>query len=59
MDKKKLATITGIISVLFLFAGCVEGPDGGVTLWNFIAILGAFGFGWVSKLLFDSLEGRR
>ena len=59
MSKKKLATICGVLSIFFVFAGCVEGPDGGVTLWNLIALAGAFGLGYISKILFDSLEGKR
>ena len=56
MSKRKLATICGVLSIFFVFAGCVEGPDGGVTLWNLIAMAGAFVFGWFSKRLFDKME---
>ena len=57
MEKqKRLATILGGISIFLLFAGCVEGHDGGVTLWNLIAMAGAFVFGWFSKRLFDKME---
>lgn len=57
MEKqKRLATILGGISIFLLFAGCVEGHDGGVTLWNLIAMAGAFAFGYLSKWLDDHIE---
>jgi len=56
MTKKQLAAITGVLSIFFVFAGCVEGHDGSITLWNLIALAGAFGFGWLSKYLYDRLE---
>ena len=56
MSHKKLATITGGLALLFLFAGCVEGPDGGITLWTFICLLAAFALGYLSKKLDDSIE---
>ena len=56
MEKqKRLATITGGLSILFIFAGCVEGLDGGITLWNLICLLVAFALGWASKKLDDSI----
>lgn len=55
-DKKRLATILGGLSILFLFAGCVEGLDGGITLWNLISLMVAFALGWASKKLDDSIE---
>lgn len=60
MEKqKRLATILGVISIFFLFAGCVEGHDGAITGWNLIALAGAYVFGWFSKRLFDKVEGKR
>ena len=49
MRNKRIATITGGLAIMFLFAGCVEGLDGGITLWNFISLGAAFAFGWLSK----------
>ena len=51
-----MATITGGLAVMFVFAGCVEGLDGGITIWNFISLLLAFVFGWISKWLEDNIE---
>ena len=47
--RKKLANLFGGLAITFLFAACVEGQDGGITAWNFISLLVAFGFGWLSK----------
>ena len=47
--RKKLANLFGGLAITFLFAACVEGKDGGITAWNFISLLVAFGFGWISK----------
>ena len=41
---------------MFLFAGCVEGLDGGITLWNFISLGAAFAFGWLSKWFEDHID---
>ena len=54
--RKKLATISGGLAIMFLFAGCVEGLDGGITLWNFISLGAAFAFGDLSKWLDDHIE---
>ena len=51
-----MATITGGLAVMFVFAGCVEGLDGGITIWNLISLLLAFVFGWISKWLEDNIE---
>ena len=56
MGRKRLATITGGLAIMFLFAGCVEGLDGGITLWNFISLGAAFAFGYLSKWLDDHIE---
>ena len=49
MGRKRLATITGGLAIMFLFAGCVEGLDGGITLWNLVCLAMAGLFGWLSK----------
>ena len=56
MGRKRLVTITGGLAIMFLFAGCVEGLDGGITLWNFISLGAAFAFGYLSKWLDDHIE---
>ena len=56
MDKRKTATIIGVLSLICLFAGCVEDANGAPTIWNAISLLGALVLGWVSKTLFDSLD---
>ena len=56
MKRKRIATITGGLAIMFLFAGCVEGLDGGITLWNFISLGAAFAFGYLSKWLDDHIE---
>ena len=52
MSKKKLSDLFGVIAV---FAGCVEGLDGGVTLWTIgcLAVAGLFG------LMSKKMEGAR
>ena len=47
MRNKRIVTITGGLAIMFLFAGCVEGLDGGITLWNFISLGAAFAFGYL------------
>jgi hypothetical protein len=49
MKKNRISDILGVISVLCVFAGCVEGPDGGLTFWTIICLAAAFCFGWLSK----------
>ena len=56
MGRKRLATITGGLAIMFLFAGCVEGLDGGITLWNLISLGAAFAFGWLSKWFEDHID---
>ena len=56
MDKRKTATTVGVISIICLFAGCVEDASGAPTLWNVISLVAALVLGWVSKTLFDSLD---
>jgi len=47
--KKKISDILGVIAVFCVFAGCVEGLDGGLTLWTVICLAVAFVSGWISK----------
>lgn len=54
--KKRLATITGGLSILLIFAGCVETLDGSVSLWTVICLFVAYGLGWISKKLDDSIK---
>ena len=56
MKRKRLATISGGLAIMFRFAGCVEGLDGGITLWNFISLGAAFAFGYLSKWLDDHID---
>ena len=46
---KKLSDILGVICVAAIFAGCVEGLDGGVTLWTIGCLVVAGISGWISK----------
>ena len=46
---QKLSDALGVICVAFIFAGCVEGLDGGITAWTFICLAAAGLFGWLSK----------
>ena len=54
--RKKLSTIAGGLAIMFIFAGCVEGLDGDITLWNLISLGAAFAFGYLSKWLDDHIE---
>jgi uncharacterized membrane protein len=49
MKKNRISDILGVISVVCVFAGCVEGPDGGLTLWTIFCLAMAFVFGLLSK----------
>lgn len=49
MKKHRISDIFGGLAVLAVFAGCVEGLDGGVTLWTVCCLAAAFVFGWISK----------
>ena len=49
MKKNRISDILGVISVVCVFAGCVEGPDGVLTSWTIICLAMAFCFGWLSK----------
>lgn len=51
MSRKKLSTILGAVAVIAIFAGCVEGLDGGLTAWNIICLAVAAVFGYASKRL--------
>ena len=45
----KISDLLGVICVIAIFAGCVEGLDGGVTLWTLGCLAVAGFFGWLSK----------
>ena len=47
---QKLSDVLGAICIFFIFAGCVEGLDGGPTAWNFISLGIAGLFGGLSLL---------
>ena len=49
MKNNRISDILGVISVFCVFAGCVEGLDGGLTLWTVFCLAAAFCFGWLSK----------
>ena len=51
MSRKKLSDILGVISVSSVFAGCVEGLDGSLTLWTIICLAVAAVCGYASKRL--------
>ena len=48
-QNKKLSDTLGVICVILVFSGCVEGLDGGVTLWTPISLALAGLFGSLSK----------
>ena len=49
MKKNRISDILGVMCVASVFAGCVVGHDGGVTIWNIICLALAGLFGWLSK----------
>lgn len=51
MDKKRISTIFGRISIVLVFTGCVEGIDGGLTAWTIICLVAALAAGLFSKKL--------
>lgn len=53
--RKKISKILGIVCVVAVFAGCVEGLDGGITSWNIICLSVAGLSGYLSK----RMEGAR
>lgn len=53
---KKMMHIFGGLAIVFVFAACVEGKDGGITAWNFISLLFAFAFGYIAKWLDEHTE---
>ena len=46
---KRTSDILGVICVAAVFAGCVEGLDGGVTIWTVFCLAVAGLAGWLSK----------
>ena len=53
MKRKIASDILGRISIVAIFAGCVEGLDGGLTAWTLICLAVAFVAGIISKRLCD------
>lgn len=53
---QKFMHIFGSLAIVFVFAGCVEGKDGGITYWNLISLLIAFVFGYIAKWLNEHTE---
>jgi len=49
--KKKISDILSAICVIAVFAGCVEGLDGGLTTWTLVCLATAGLSGWGSKRL--------
>jgi hypothetical protein len=49
--KKKLSDILGTIAVFAIFAGCVEGLDGGLTAWTVYCLAVSALTGLASKKL--------
>lgn len=46
---KRVSDALGVVCVVAVFAGCVEGLDGGITAWNLICLAVAAVAGWLSK----------
>ena len=46
---QKLSDVLGVICIIFIFAGCVEGMDGSLTWWTVLCLGLAVVFGWLSK----------
>lgn len=55
--RKRVSDILGTICVLAVFAGCVEGLDGGLTAWTLICMAAAGLSGWGSKRLEEQTNG--
>ena len=49
MKNQRVSDMLGVIAVIAIFAGCVEGLDGGLTLWTVGCLAVAGIFGWMSK----------
>lgn len=49
MNRKRISDALGVICILAIFAGCVEGLDGGLTAWNLGCLAVAGLSGWLSK----------
>lgn len=54
----RTSDILGVICVASIFAGCVEGLDGGITLWTIICLAVAGVTGWLSKKTEEKDNGR-
>lgn len=53
MKRNTVSDILGAISVIAIFAGCVEGLDGSLTFWTIICLSVAAVCGYASKRLCD------
>lgn len=51
MKRKTASGILGVISVSSVFAGCVEGLDGSLTIWTIICLAISAVCGYASKRL--------
>lgn len=51
MSKERLSTILAVICLVAVFAGCVEGLDGGPTMWTVICLAVAGLSGWAGRKL--------
>ena len=49
MKNNRISDILGTICVAFVFAGCVVGHDGGITIWNIVCLAMAAIFGLLAK----------
>ena len=56
---QKVSDAFGVICIIFIFAGCVEGLDGGPTSWNFISLGIAGIFGGLSLLTAPKSQPKR
>ena len=54
--RKKLVNILGSISILLIFAGCVEAPDGSITWWTVLCLAFSYLMGYTAKWLNDHIE---
>ena len=54
--KRNLSNILGAISVIAIFAGCVEGLDGSLTIWTVICLAVAAVCGYASKRLEEATK---
>lgn len=51
MNAKRISDILAVVCLVAIFAGCVEGLDGGPTLWTVFCLAVAGASGWAAKKL--------